>query len=225
MLWPGSDCWQYRWPVSLPFSQHGFQAVIDKLCLPIITPWVCLTEEAHFQRYQFGCAGCGSSHIGITLRQPNGGAFALDISFSASYNPITGCTNALVLSDSAEHLEYILQQTVELDTLVSNPLLLPTLISSHTVVVLESFLSERWSEFLRAEIASGQSGSEPFGPNDHYGLSRPMEFQDFKDLTKAILRIVQLVTSYERYLQEIFLCIESMQETIKNILLKALADH
>jgi hypothetical protein len=151
------------------------------------------------------------------MRSPNGGVFAMDVALSISYEPSSGSTCAILLTTSNEQLEFMLHQISELAVLALHPLLIPTLLCTYTMIILESFTSDRWSEYLRAEMASGQSGSDPFGPNNPYGLSTPMKFEDFNDLTKVILRIVQLATSYDNYFEACFKATESIQESIKYI--------
>ncbi|KAK0641947.1 hypothetical protein B0T16DRAFT_449256 [Cercophora newfieldiana] len=249
-LWPRARCTQFRWPVTLPFSRTTLEQTIQQLSLPSFTPWVCLSEAAHMQRHLVRTPTCSSEHAGLrpfslpfflllfycdsmkltpppgfTMRRSNGGVFGLDIAISISYCLATGCTTALVITYTPEHLEYLTHQLECFSSLAGNPLLLPTLISDHTATILESYLSERWSEYLKAEIASGQSGSDPFGPDDHYGLSKPMEFHSFDDLTKTILRINQLVISYEHYLQQSFLAMGVIRESAEFLKEHALPDR
>jgi hypothetical protein len=85
------------------------------------------------------------------------------------------------------------------------------------MTILTSFTLQRWSEYLGAEIASRQSIAGPAVGISPLVLSPPTKSEDFNDLTKAILRIVQLVTSYDSYFQSCFQAITSIQENINYI--------
>lgn len=149
------------------------------------------------------------------MKRSNGGTFAFDIALSISYCSTTCGTTALVVSDSAEHLEFLMRQVEAFSVLSQNPLLLPTLISDHTASVLESYLSAQWDKYLAAERASGQSDeSHPTGMEDHYGSFTPIKFETFSDLTNMILRSIQLITSWEHYMQQSFLATDAIEKSL-----------
>jgi hypothetical protein len=141
----------------------------------------------------------------------------MDVVLSLSHDPNSGSTHALLLTTSSEQLEFMLHQVRKLAVLASHPLLLPTLLCTYTMTILTSFTMDRWSEYLKAEMASGQSVADPFGSSYTGKLSPPMEAEDFNDLTKVILRIVQLATSYDNYFQACFQATASIQESIKYV--------
>lgn len=85
------------------------------------------------------------------------------------------------------------------------------------MIILKSFVSQCMRGYLEAELASGQSVWNPSDPNNVWGLSSPAKFEDFNHLTKVILRISQLATSYDNYFQTSFQAIESIQESIEYI--------
>jgi len=149
------------------------------------------------------------------MKRTNGGTFAFEIALSISYCSNTCGTTALVVSDSTEHLEYLMQQVEAFSGLSQNPLLLPTLVSDHTATVIESYLAAKWDNYLATERASGQSDeSQPLGVEDHYGPVTPIKFENFSDLTKKILRSIQLITSWEHYLQSSFLAIDVIEKSL-----------
>src|SRR6266487_6085113 len=151
------------------------------------------------------------------MRRANKGVFTMDVALSISYEPYTGSICALLLTTSDEQLEFMLHQTIQLKVLTPHPLLLPTLLCTNSITILQSLVSQRTREYLEAERASGQSVWDPLGPYNAWGLSPPTTFEDFNGLTRAILRIAQLMTAYSNYFHSTFHAIESIEEALKYV--------
>ncbi|KAK4445965.1 hypothetical protein QBC34DRAFT_497135 [Podospora aff. communis PSN243] len=219
LLWDSESgeerCWQYRWPITLPFGRESLDLIMDKFCLSKRTPWLCITCTVYAQQHDIQGCSCQSRHIGFVMRRPNAGLFALDVAISVSHCLGSGSTTALILSTSNEHLKYLMAETIALEHVATNPLLLPTLISADIVNVLECFSCQRWSNYLNVELPSGRCG---YG--DPYGLLEKVRYPDVKDQRKVVLRILQQLTAYDYYFTECFLGID----TIRAAMAKTLSD-
>jgi hypothetical protein len=151
---------------------------------------------------------------GIIMRRPNRGIFPMDVALSLSHNHSTGLTCALLLGCSELQVISILRQLRVFASLAGHPLLLPTMITDYIRTLLENLAERSWIDLLGVEHESGQTGLRLY---DEYGPLPPGKCDDYVEITKSVLGIIQLSLSWENYVKTLILAIESIQESLVHV--------
>lgn len=152
------------------------------------------------------------------MRRPTRGVFGMDIALSISHNHSTGLTCALLLGCSDSQAIFILHQLTRLASLISHPLLLPTIISDNIWTLLDARTAMLWNDLFSLEGETGQGiikaiPSPPTFP--------PTQHKDYGAVTKDALGIVQLSLAWENYVKALLCGIESIQKSIQHFELNA----
>lgn len=143
------------------------------------------------------------------MRRTNLGIIGVDIALSISHDLVTGSTSALVLGLSDRQAAYVRYQLEILAPLATHPLLLPTLICAYFRTALERYTKDLWDRLLKLEQDSGQTGVPLY--NQHGFLPSGL-VDDYTILTKEVLGIIQLSSSWQNWVQGLLYTIEAIQE-------------
>lgn len=136
----------------------------------------------------------------------------MNIALSISHDPGTGKTSALLLGCSDLQQAFIREQIKTLGGLVSHPLLLPVLFSAHQEQLLNREKDRLWVLLLEVETDSGQTGAPALGI---YRSS--IDAQDYDNITKRVLGVIQLASSWEMRTKELILGLEAIQESLDHL--------
>jgi hypothetical protein len=136
----------------------------------------------------------------------------MNIALSISYDPSNCITCGLLLGCSDIQQAFIHEQVKTYALLASHPLLLQILFTAHQQQLLNRQENILWVSLLEVETASGQTGVPVIGRHLF-----PEEPQDFGDLTKSMLGVIQLASSWESCSKAPLLGIESIQECLTHV--------
>jgi hypothetical protein len=189
----------------IPFSGETFSKIIAGLHLPFITPWLLTTDQSHFERH----TTYSKTHIGYTMRRPTWGVLAMNISLSLSYSHSTCMTFGLLLGCSEFQQFFIIHQLKSLARLACHPLLIPVLLSTHQRQLLHQEARRIWLSLIEIENASGQTGLPVEG-----GLVSSIGNQDYSQITKMTLGVIQAASAWQSTLKDIILGIDSIKESL-----------
>jgi hypothetical protein len=146
------------------------------------------------------------------MRRSTRGILAMNIALSISHDPSNGMTCGLLLGCSDIQQAFIHEQIKSHAMLASHPLLLPILFTAHQQQLLNRERKLLWVSLLGVETASGQTGVPTIGVHLF-----PNESQDYGNITKHILGIIQVASAWESYSKALLLGIESIQDCLTHI--------
>lgn len=193
---------------TIPFSTSMLRKIIEKFHLPVITPWVFITDQSHFARH----SASSGDYIGYTMRRPTWGILAMDICLSISYCTKTGMTLGVLHGCSELQQSFIVEQLRTFASLARHPLLLPILFSAHQRQLVHQEARKLYYSLLNIEMASGQTGAPVKGT---YYPSIGAE--DFSQMSNLTLGILQLASAWQNTLKGIMLGIKEIQENIEHL--------
>ena len=140
------------------------------------------------------------------------GIVAMSIALSVSHDLSTGLTYAIVHGYSELQQAFIGEQIKSMASLARHPLLLPILFTAHMQRLLSVQRRQLWTQLLRAETASGQTGVPAV--NGH--LFSP-QTPNFDTITKRVLGIMQCASAWITHSNALLLGIDAIQESVDYI--------
>ena len=153
--------------------------------------------------------------LGFTLRMPTKGVLWLNVCLSLSYCPSKGKTRALLHGCTHSQRDTIRRQLRAFSSLALHPLLIPVLFIAMKQRLIRDQEQRLWANLVNVETKSGLTGAPAIAARLLPATSLIDQNIDF--VTRRALGIVQLATYAASHAKALFVVIQSIQESVKQV--------
>ena len=137
----------------------------------------------------------------------------MDMAMSISHDPDSNLTCGLLLTRSDEQTAFVTKELERYKAIATYPLLLPLLFSDYQRQLLNEEGERLWFELLKMETQTGQTGV----PVMFMDVDLQRTNNDFDEMIKGVLHIVQLAAGWITYTESLLLVIEAIQVSLEYI--------